>query len=204
MRMEHSADGIRSEIPGIELGGWKISALVPRVVARRRVRQIALCEALHGVGARFALAIASSANSAHALFREANGLVNVSGTVLGGDEAGLEGRRSKVDAGVEHTVKEKLEAILVASHDRGEGIRGGPREIDAKHAPDGLRRELDARTPCGTRQGRSSARACARRAARRSRAPGSPATWRVRRQPRPGCRTGFPPGRRALAARSFP
>ena len=45
-----------------------------------------------------------------------------------------------------------IEAVLVAGHDRGERIGCRPCKIDAKHATDGLGRELDACTPRHARE----------------------------------------------------
>ena len=66
-------------------------------------------------------------------------LLDVVFRVRGGNESRLIGARREVDTGLEHPVKEAIEALLVTSHHLPVRLRHGLRKIDSEHAADRLR-----------------------------------------------------------------
>ena len=99
-------------------------------------------------------------------------VASMSSRVRGGHEARLERRRREVDAGVEHRVEEAVEALLVARHHLGVRLSGTrAREIDARTCRRPPARRTARRRAAPPPPARRRARACVRRAARRSRAP---------------------------------
>jgi hypothetical protein len=71
-------------------------------------------------------------------WRSGDGFLDDGIAVLGRHEAGFEGRRREVHAGIQHLVEEAVEALLVALHDLGVAGRHLRIEVQAEHAADGI------------------------------------------------------------------